>query len=152
MSMITKAGVPSNKVIMGVPSFGRSYKMTGVSCQTPTCRHMDGKNSTATLGRCTKTAGMLANAEIEDIIKQNLGRTHYDPASDSDILIYDNDNWVSYMSESTKKNRTDLYKSMNFGGVSDYAVDLASRITESVRPAKSGASSVDGRIGLKETS
>jgi GH18 family chitinase len=27
MSMITKAGMPTNKVIMGVASYGRSFKM-----------------------------------------------------------------------------------------------------------------------------
>jgi GH18 family chitinase len=123
--MITKAGVPSNKVVMGVPSFGRSYKMTDENCRDPTCTHIGGTDSTATPGRCTKTAGLLANSEIEDIIKQNKGLTNYDNASDTDILIYDKDNWVSYMSKSTKKKRADFYKSMNFGGVSDWAVDLA---------------------------
>jgi chitinase len=41
-----------------------------------------------------------------------------------DILVYNNDEWVAYMSENIKKSRTDYYRSLNFGGVSDWAVDL----------------------------
>jgi hypothetical protein len=35
MIMITKAGVPSHKVVMGVTSYGRSFKMTDPTCRGP---------------------------------------------------------------------------------------------------------------------
>lgn len=37
MIMMTKAGVPSHKVVMGVSSYGRSFKMTDATCRGPLC-------------------------------------------------------------------------------------------------------------------
>jgi chitinase len=50
--------------------------------------------------------------------------TYHNHASNSDVLVYDNLEWVSYMTDTTKETRTNSYKSLNFGGVSDWAVDL----------------------------
>lgn len=38
MIMMTKAGVPSHKVVMGVTSYGRSFKMTDPTCRGPLCK------------------------------------------------------------------------------------------------------------------
>ena len=38
MVMMTKAGVPSHKVVMGVTSYGRSFKMTDSTCRGPLCK------------------------------------------------------------------------------------------------------------------
>jgi hypothetical protein len=38
MIMMTKAGVPSHKVVMGVTSYGRSFKMTDATCRGPLCK------------------------------------------------------------------------------------------------------------------
>jgi hypothetical protein len=38
LSMITKAGVPSHKVVVGVSSYGRSFKMSDASCRGPECK------------------------------------------------------------------------------------------------------------------
>lgn len=37
LSMITKAGVASNKVVVGVTSYGRSFKMAEPGCMGPQC-------------------------------------------------------------------------------------------------------------------
>ncbi|EMT60851.1 Killer toxin subunits alpha/beta [Fusarium odoratissimum] len=79
LAMITKAGVPSTKVIVGVTSYGRSFKMAKKGCVGPI---------------------------------------------DSDILVYNDTEWVAYMSDSTKKRRISKYQGLNFGGVTDWAVDL----------------------------
>lgn len=54
LSMITKAGMPSNKVIVGVTSYGRSFGMAQAGCTGPMCTFL-GTNriSYATPGRCT---------------------------------------------------------------------------------------------------
>lgn len=39
MVMMTKAGVPSHKVVMGVTSYGRSFKMTDSTCRGPLCEY-----------------------------------------------------------------------------------------------------------------
>jgi GH18 family chitinase len=59
--MITKAGVDPNKVIIGVASYGRSFKMAQKGCDGPDCLFTgDRLNSNAAKGICTNTAGKLS--------------------------------------------------------------------------------------------
>ena len=173
LSMITKAGVPSNKIVVGVSSYGRSFqvsvvshipsfslsfgnreapsapqtytwcwfnfsalnlvqrrntnseKMTTAGCTGPMCTYT-GPSSGAQPAPCTNTAGYIANAEITMMVNvNNPGLTQfYDAASDSNILVYNSNQWVAYMSDATKLNRTNLYLGYHFAGTSDWAVDL----------------------------
>jgi len=124
LSMITKAGVPSNKVVVGVSSYGRSFRMTTPGCTGPMCTYT-GKESGATKGRCTDTAGYISNAEIMEIIKAGGNiKTYYDEISASNVLVYNNLDWVSYMDDENKDQRTALFQYSNFGGITDWAVDL----------------------------
>ncbi|KAE8152020.1 chitinase [Aspergillus avenaceus] len=101
LAMITKAGVPGKKVIVGVASYGRSFKMSEAGCWGPDCTFVgDRFNSKAKKGKCTGTAG------------------------NSDILVYDGTEWVGYMSSATKNTRTTLYAAWGLGGTSDWATDL----------------------------
>ncbi|KAE8404436.1 hypothetical protein BDV37DRAFT_293915 [Aspergillus pseudonomiae] len=134
--MITKAGVPSHQVVVGVTSYGRSFAMADPTCHGPECFYTGGPyDSQATPGKCTTTGGYISNAEINEILEGSTtngllkrdGRVnqHYvDPASDSDILIYDNNQWVAYMSAETKASRKSLYERLNMGGTTDWATDL----------------------------
>ncbi|EAQ88055.1 hypothetical protein CHGG_04674 [Chaetomium globosum CBS 148.51] len=147
LSMITKAGVPSNKIAVGISSYGRSFQMTTPGCTGPMCTYT-GPASGAKPGRCTNTAGYLANAEINEIIarKSNV-QTFHDASSDSDILVYDTVHWVAYMDNVTKADRIARYQRLNMWGVSDWAVDLEAFVappTPTVpsrpsSPAQSGA-------------
>ncbi|PNP53750.1 hypothetical protein THARTR1_05874 [Trichoderma harzianum] len=96
--------------------------MSSNSCTGPTCR-FTGPKSGATPGRCTKTAGYISNAEIFEILGAGNGSTHHDTGSDSDIALY-GDNWVSFMTPNTTSGRRTKYKGLNFGGTSEWAVDL----------------------------
>jgi hypothetical protein len=121
LTMITKAGVPSNKVLVGVSSYGRSFQMADPSCTGPTCLYTgDNTTSYARKGRCTQTSGYLANAEINEIG----GRTWTDIDSNSLIMV-DGDLRVSYVDDNLKQTRTQLYKNYELGGTIDWAVDLA---------------------------
>ncbi|KFY31495.1 hypothetical protein V493_01055 [Pseudogymnoascus sp. VKM F-4281 (FW-2241)] len=120
LTLITKAGVPSNKVLVGISSYGRSFQMVDPSCTGPSCQFTGDKTTSyARPGRCTKTNGYLANAEIDEIG----GRTWTDVSSNS-IIKVDGDLWVSYMDNSLKESRTQLYKNYQMGGTIDWAVDL----------------------------
>lgn len=100
--------------------------MANESCTGPNCFFTGSKNdSTATEGRCTQTAGILANAEINEIL--GLGwqnASYYDQSSDSNIIVW-NDTWAAYMDDVTKGSRTGYYKSLDFAGTVDWAIDLA---------------------------
>lgn len=125
LAMITKAGVPSNKITVGVSSYGRSFGMTQPGCTGPMCA-FGGPESTATPGNCTDAAGYIANAEIEMIASLNDTGTEawYDKDSNSNIMVYGRNQWVAYMDLDTKTSRTTYYKSLNFAGTVDWAIDL----------------------------
>lgn len=130
LSMITKAGVPSFKIFVGISSYGRSFKMAQPGCDGPECLYLGARNqSPAAPGYCTNTSGYISEAEIRQIknIYDSLGGSYYeyyDEKSDSDIMVYDGTEWVAYMDSETKARRVQKYKDLNFGGVSDWAVDL----------------------------
>jgi GH18 family chitinase len=54
--MITKAGVLSNKAVVGVSSYGRAFQMTAKGCTEPMCTYTE-LESGATPGKRTATAG-----------------------------------------------------------------------------------------------
>ncbi|KAL4805376.1 chitinase [Aspergillus unguis] len=127
LAMITKAGVPGEKVVVGVTSYGRSFKMAEAGCWGPNCQFTgDRLNSDAKKGVCTGTSGYIADAEIAEILADSSRVTQHfvDTSSNSDILVYDETEWVGYMSASTKKVRTTLYAAWGLGGTSDWATDL----------------------------
>ncbi|KAL4937116.1 hypothetical protein BDV06DRAFT_227257 [Aspergillus oleicola] len=130
LSMITKAGVPSTKVFVGIASYGRSFHMAEAGCTGGMCKFTGSySESDATPGICTDTGGYIASAEIRDILRQGrLGlrsvETWYDEESDSDIVVYDSLEWLAWMDDDTKAGRIDWVRGLNFGGVSDWAVDL----------------------------
>ncbi|KFY02144.1 hypothetical protein V490_00596 [Pseudogymnoascus sp. VKM F-3557] len=124
LSMITKAGVPSNKVVVGVTSYGRSYKMSSPGCYGEMCT-FTGLISGAAKGECTNEPGYISNAEISRIESEGRVNTKYvDSRSQSNILVYDDTEWVGYMDDATKASRTTLYKSLVMGGTTDWATDL----------------------------
>ncbi|MBE3046703.1 hypothetical protein IMZ48_30060, partial [Candidatus Bathyarchaeota archaeon] len=129
LTMITKAGVLSNKVLVGVSSYGRSFHMADPSCTGPECFFLgDEITSPALQGRCTKTGGYLANAEIDEMLggierRDGSARTWLDANSNSRIMV-DGDLWVSYMDDDLKASRSQAYQRYNMGGTIDWAVDL----------------------------
>ncbi|ENH66898.1 Killer toxin subunits alpha/beta [Fusarium oxysporum f. sp. cubense race 1] len=125
LAMVTKAGVEARKLVVGVSSYGRSFKMSSARCKGPTCT-FTGPESGAAKGKCTNTAGYISNAELNALIHSHSGDVEkwHDAKTDSDYMIFDDTNWVAYMSEETKQGRTAKYKSLNFGGTSDWEIDL----------------------------
>ncbi|CZS91648.1 uncharacterized protein RCO7_06969 [Rhynchosporium graminicola] len=124
LSMITKAGAPSNKVLVGVASYGRSYKMAQAGCDGENCLYTgNNRNSGAAKGRCTNTAGYISNAEIDEIISANKHNKLWKKEG-SNMMVYDNTEWVAWMDDETKAKRSEFYDSYNFLGTTDWAIDL----------------------------
>ncbi|KAL4739555.1 glycoside hydrolase superfamily [Aspergillus similis] len=129
LAMITKAGIPSNKVVPGLALYGRSFEMTDPSCRGPECT-FTGEESGATKGACTDTAGYLSNVEIFSLLGLANSDDNYDNVTASqyqdegDVLIYNDNQWVSWLSPPSYESRRDWYDSLNFGGSVDWAVDL----------------------------
>ncbi|KAF9894646.1 hypothetical protein FE257_006534 [Aspergillus nanangensis] len=125
LAMLTKAGVSTNMVYVGVPSYGRSFGMADKDCTDPSC-HFTGSrdHSNAAPGRCTKTPGIIANAEIYEILTlEEQDKVYYDGSSDSNIIVWNN-TWAAFMDSDTLISRTNYYKKLQFAGTVDWAADL----------------------------
>ena len=124
LSMITKAGASTNKILVGVSSYGRSFKMAQSGCDGPDCTFLgDNRNSQALPGRCTGTGGYISDAEIDEIIAYGNVKKQWKEEG-SDIMVYNDTEWVAWMSPETKAERRQFYDSYNFLGTTDWAIDL----------------------------
>lgn len=142
LALATKAGVPSAKLVVGLASYGRSFKMADRECRAdPMCRYVEGDPM---VGVCTRAPGMVAQAELEDLKRVGFPGAvfWYDEASDSDMAQFMTDTWAAYMSEETKERRRTRYKGLNFGGSADWAIDLAAFV-----PGDSGIRSKTAKRG-----
>ncbi|EGS17235.1 class V chitinase-like protein [Thermochaetoides thermophila DSM 1495] len=96
-------------------------------CWGPDCFFNGNRiNTNAKKGKCTATSGYIADAEVAEILQdpKRVVRSFVDKDSDSDILVYDTNQWVGYMSNTTKHARAALYASWGLGGTTDWATDL----------------------------
>lgn len=126
LSMITKAGVPSNMIVVGVSSYGRSFQMNTPGCWTEQCTYT-GPDSGAYPGRCTNTPGYISDYEIGEILEHNpTAQKHFDTDAYSNIVVFNNTQWVAYMDAENKATRKALYPGLAFLGDADWAVDLQS--------------------------
>ncbi|KAL4799550.1 glycoside hydrolase superfamily [Aspergillus venezuelensis] len=135
LAMVTKAGIPANKLIIGVSSYGRSFKMTEAGCTGVMCRYLGERNqSPAMPGECTETGGYIADAEINKIkrLGEREWKEWHGEDSDSTIFVYNDVEWVAYMDSDAKKGRLKAYRNLNFGGTSDWAVDLQNNYSDEV--------------------
>ncbi|KAK4233824.1 hypothetical protein C8A03DRAFT_47714 [Achaetomium macrosporum] len=124
LSLITKAGVPNNKIFVGEASYGRSFHMAVDGCWGPTCDFTGtGLQSDAKPGRCTNSPGYMAYAEINEPIRSGAGQVVHDHDSNTDVLLYEGD-YISYMTPKTMKTRQADWKKLNFAGTIDWAIDL----------------------------
>ncbi|KAF2078308.1 hypothetical protein CYY_000400 [Polysphondylium violaceum] len=140
LRMITKAGVASNKIIMGVGLYGRSFQQTSPDCWGPPCTFS--LNPGASPGRCTKTSGYLGLGEIREI--KDVRTSFYDTPSDSQIVTYGTNQWIAYQTPSIIRNRIAIAQSMNLGGIVYWAIDLEDTKTHDEINKKTSDTDDDG--------
>jgi GH18 family chitinase len=128
LAMITKAGVPRSKVLVGMGSYGRSFKMSTPGCTGPECT-FTGPASGATPGRCTGEPGYISNFEIQSLIEEskNGGKSvQVIQNPEGDVAIIDNTDWVGFMTPETLAARLAMFQKDNWGGTVEWAIDLNS--------------------------
>ncbi|KAJ5653293.1 hypothetical protein N7490_000296 [Penicillium lividum] len=119
LAMLTKAGVATNQIMVGVSSYGRSFEMTTAGCYDSSCTW----DAAGDAGECTGTAGYISNAEMNEILSTNSDSKVYS-TNVTDILVYNSTQWVGYMTNATKVERQAYYETYNFGGTAEWAIDL----------------------------
>ncbi|KAM3578188.1 hypothetical protein VKS41_009385 [Umbelopsis sp. WA50703] len=122
LDLITHSGVPSNKVLLGLAKYGRSFQQVNPDCYEPTCK-FTGPLSGATPGKCTNTSGYIGLGEIKQLT--GIRKTYVEAGSQ--ILLYGKDQWVAYLTDAQLASRTSQAKSMNLGGTITWALDLDSK-------------------------
>ncbi|KXJ87798.1 hypothetical protein Micbo1qcDRAFT_151809 [Microdochium bolleyi] len=146
LSMVTKAGAKTNQIMLGVSSYGRSFKMKDASCTGPNCQFTgSATKSDAEPGLCTDTGGYISDAEISTIV--NTGedvKTWLDQGTASNIMTW-RGNWVAYMDGTQKSARTKWAESLNLAGTSDWAVDLQ-KFHNAVDGDTSGGENIEGVV------
>jgi len=122
LTMAVKAGVPQQKIMVGVSSYGRSFKMSQSGCTGPACTYTGPTD--ATPGRCSGTAGYIGGGELNELWQKDGAVIIVDGNSGSDILVYNDANngeqWVSFMTQERKNNRRKFYALFGFGGTTDW--------------------------------
>lgn len=96
--------------------------MAEAGCFGPSCVYTRTRlESDATKGRYTATASYISNAKIGEIIKDGSRVTNHfiDAGSNSNILVYDDLQWVGYMDDAIRSSRNALYAGLNMGGTTN---------------------------------
>jgi chitinase len=122
LSLLWRAGISSGNVVLGLGWYGRSFKLTSASCTTPGCLFSEG----AAPGECTRTSGVLSNAEIDRIIDQHSLTPTYDDEAGVNWITWDGDQWVSYDNEKSFSRKIEYANSLGLGGTMIWAIDQAS--------------------------
>ncbi|KAJ4369884.1 hypothetical protein N0V83_005648 [Neocucurbitaria cava] len=99
------------KVVLGLGFYGRSFTLSSSSCTTPGCAFSGGADA----GECTKTSGILSNAEIQRLIKAKSLK----PILDKEAGVK-----VSYDDEETLQLKKDFANKHCLGGTMVWALDL----------------------------
>ncbi|PYH71903.1 glycoside hydrolase, partial [Aspergillus vadensis CBS 113365] len=120
LAMLTKAGIGTSQIMVGVASYGRSFEMSEAGCYNSSCTWTGAGEA----GECTNTAGYISNAEINLILQTNDNSQAYSDGNVTDFIVYNDTQWVGYMTNETKTKRTSWYEGYNFGGTAEWAIDL----------------------------
>ncbi|XP_050304967.1 probable chitinase 10 isoform X2 [Anthonomus grandis grandis] len=111
-------GLQSNKIILGIPFFGRSFTLKYPN-DTEVGAQIKGPGAE---GFYTQTRGFLAYFEICDmLVNEGWYRGH---DADGSSYIVNGDQWVGYDDEESIRKKLSYVKKHNLGGVYAWAVDL----------------------------
>lgn len=117
-------GVPSNKIILGIPTFGHSYDgVQGLNIEN----NGPGKpfESAGTPGPATRTPGLLAYFEMADMITQKQFQFGADPLTNTAYgynLYFQK--WVSFDNPDTVQLKAKIALDNSLSGVIFWAVDM----------------------------
>ena len=128
LDLLWRAGVDSNKVVMGQGWYGRSFTLKDPSCSIPDgkCEFSGGANA----GPCSKASGILDYQEITDVIKKTGVKPVWDKTAGVKYITWDSNQWISYDDADTFQQKRDLANSRCLGGLMVWALDQVSQTAD----------------------
>lgn len=113
-----KMGAPREKLIIGMPTYGRTFTISDLSRHTPNSPASGGGKA----GIYTKEEGFLAYYEICEML-QNGGVYVWDEEMKVPYMVDDNQ-WVGFDDERSIRHKMSWIKENNFGGAMVWTVDM----------------------------
>lgn len=101
MQLLWRNGIKPGNVNLGLGFYGRSFALANPSCAAAGCPFSSGGNP----GRCTATAGVLSYSEINDLIAAGGVTVTTDKVAAVEIATWGGNQWVSYDSADTFKQK-----------------------------------------------
>ncbi len=116
--MWTKLGTPKEKLVIGMPTYGRSFTLTDRSKYTVNSAAKDGGKA----GEYTREAGFLAYYEICQMLQKGASYI-WDDEMKVPYLVQ-GDQWVGFDDERSIRNKMDWIKTNGFAGAMVWSVDM----------------------------
>lgn len=120
LNLFWRNNVPANKVNLGLGFYGRSYTLQDPSCTLPGCPFTSG----GVAGSCSGQSGILSYNEITEIAATYNIEPVEDDAAASMYFAFGKDQWVSYDSVKTIKDKVDYANDKGLLGLFIWALDL----------------------------
>ncbi|KAI8820248.1 uncharacterized protein EV422DRAFT_506961 [Fimicolochytrium jonesii] len=119
LALYIRAGIPTDKLNLGVAYYGRSFKLVNPGCQGYGCAMTGGGRA----GKCSGETGYLAQFEVEEMIQQSGVRPQLDAATGTKYFTANGD-LVTYDDPETWAIKFEFAKKACMGGIMIWATDL----------------------------
>jgi chitinase len=119
VSIYLNFGVPAEKIVLGMPTYGRAFK----DAESSAVGSMSKGN--AAPGRCTDAAGMLSYFEVKELLDAGKLKPSWDDAAQVPYA-YDSSSklWVSYDDPKSFEKKLDFIDQKGLGGAMFWALDM----------------------------
>ncbi|GES59975.1 class V chitinase [Aspergillus terreus] len=117
MDLLWRNKISEDKVLLGLPFYGRVYTMADANCKNPGCMIASAGNP----GRCSRQAGILLNSELDDIRKEKNIQPTLDTDAAVQILTWDKQ-WATYDDAKSLQLKLDFARTTCLGGVVVWAL------------------------------
>jgi len=113
-------GLSANKLLMGMATYGRGWKLTDPSCTGTRCP----TNGACSAGPNTELPGYLAYFEIENMVNNGQATKHWDDERKVPYVVTSQNEWIGYDDIQSFEIKTDFIKANNLRGAIVWAIDL----------------------------
>jgi chitinase len=113
------AGVPAHKIVLGMPTYGRSFKGVQVANLSSISTGPGAK------GRCTGEAGTVSYYEVQELIRAGKYSAHWDGTSGTPFAYSaDDKTMISFDDEKSLGLKASYVREKGLGGAMFWAIDL----------------------------